>query len=658
MKVIAEDFDKLSILGNKIVQKANEYGASSNYDYKTIEKIKEINANDKIHKNFVRNLPEGLSLMVGIIEIESRSNVLGKIRTMLKYSSVMNPWFRGKHIINIIKNIDIDLEPIFQLALSWDFIDVVVVEWDQMNFNNKTMGSLVTRNKSEVFVYSYDPFNEILSKRIVNAHFEPILEEVKNFGGYPLTVCSPGKPPFKTFTAVLNYREYKRDLQFLELLTEAMNCNIISTCSPISSIGESYNMDANETVLLERWVGSEIELPIKQMSDILDETHDDVDLIYTRYHQSIYIPRFIRGHFYFRRRKIYEKSISFAAIMTFGGLIYTAWIFAIWSRLLGFKQRNWNFLNILTAQMGGSIEHDGPMKLSEMVFQMSIYVSTFLIVTLGADYMYEIFLLHQKLPEIKTLRDLADANIELIMSERQYDLLQRVSKDDILERIFNQTKSRMGLPMSTTIFCSPPYHTVDEKINLCMLNSRFSGYFLKSNNEWQVNKIEDSIFIMMPSLKLIDPHIRFIKNRMQKLITRFSETGLLDSWWKEFFGAHSFDDVSDSLTLKITKDDEIPLESQLWPVLLVGYSVGFVALIGEFIWKRYISKTRFGKLLIDFYHYARMTPNDYQTRKNILLSPHQIQRMTQMHKVLKENNFHLSSHIWTDQNLCRNKHGF
>ncbi|KAJ8673616.1 hypothetical protein QAD02_004878 [Eretmocerus hayati] len=571
MNVITEDFSKLSYLGYKIVQKANNRVTSSNYDYDTIAKLEEIESQSTFD-SYVRHTAEGLSLTFGIMELKGGSNVLGEIRTMLQYSPIINPWFRGRHLINIIKNEDIDLEPILKLAWSWDFINVAVIEWNQIFFNNKTMGVSATRNVSDVYVYSYDPSNEIIMKRMLTGHMEMILEEVKDFGGYPLTMHSPENDhlddPVEDY---FRYLYFKRDLKFLKSLTEAMNMNLLVTIDE----SDYYVRNDRYEPYIQRWRRSQVELPIKDIRKQAINIDITLDEMYEDNHRSVYIPRFLSKNFYLRRRKIYEKSISFAAIMTFGGLIYTAWLFATWARILEFKEPNWSFLNILTAQMGGSIQHHGPMKLSEMIFQMSIYVATFIIVTLGSDYMYQIFLLNQEMPEIKTLRDLADANIELIMEVNQHWLVQYTLKDSILEKIDNRIQHQILSPESD-LFCFKQTVTyiIDDTINLCFTDSKGTTFMAKSDNEWQVEKIDDPISVMMVSIKLDDPQVFFIKDSMEKLITRFSETGFLDSWWEEFKAPYISNEINQSLSSKITEDSEIPLQSQLWPVLLVGYFLG------------------------------------------------------------------------------------
>ncbi|KAJ8667903.1 hypothetical protein QAD02_009566 [Eretmocerus hayati] len=625
VNVIAEDFDQISHLGKKIVQKANQYVASSYYDFKTIEKMRQIDIQSQPHENLIRHTPEGLSLMFGIIEMTSRSNVLENIRTMLNYSSKMSPWFRGKLVINIVKNTDINLENFFQSVWSWDFIDVTMVEWNQMRSTNRSMSNSTIRKVDDVFVYSYDPFNGNVRRQILTAQMEPFLRVLKNFGEYPLLIKEYEKSdeiviPEEISLDIINIRlGYKRDMPLFLSLIEAMNCSLRKYKK---NNGEKYEPKSYNT-----WLSPQIDLPFNDWMDQFDRNVEDssyVGQVYSEYHSSIYIPRFIKLWIYLRRRKVYERSISFASIIIFSILIYIAWIFAIWTRLLGFRERNWNFLNILTAQMGGSIKHHGTMKLSEMIFQMSIYIATLIIVTYGSDYMYQIFLMHQKLPEIKTFRDLANAEIELVMDTYQYPFFQVLFKDEILKKIENHTQHRRPIPGSN-LFCfkKNPTSIIDDTINFCISLSKSPEYISKSDHEWQVDKIENPIHILMPSIELNDESIVFIKTRMEELITRFSETGHLDSWWKNFDSPLISNGIDKSLEPELQKDDEVPLESQLWPVLLVGYSVGFVVLIGEFIWKRYIGKTEIVKLMSDFYQYAHSSPKKPRIRKNNLFLTHQ-----------------------------------
>ncbi|KAJ8674020.1 hypothetical protein QAD02_005282 [Eretmocerus hayati] len=121
------------------------------------------------------------------------------------------------------------------------------------------------------------------------------------------------------------------------------------------------------------------------------------------------------------RPKTFKIEILSAPIVTFSVLIFTAFTFDIWARILGFRRPNWSFLNILTVQMGGSIAHRGPMKLSEKIFQMSIYIATFIVVTVGTDYVLQNFVSIPTLTEVRTIQALADLDIDLIVDHTTHE---------------------------------------------------------------------------------------------------------------------------------------------------------------------------------------------------------------------------------------------
>ncbi|KAJ8681771.1 hypothetical protein QAD02_017563 [Eretmocerus hayati] len=150
------------------------------------------------------------------------------------------------------------------------------------------------------------------------------------------------------------------------------------------------------------------------------------------------IPVSAAYHFYFMRPKIHERDvkISVPAIVAFGVLFLTAWMFAIWSRLLGFREPNWSVLNIATAQMGGSIQILGRIRLSKAISQMSMYIATFIVVTFGTDYMLQLYIVSfHEMPVIRTLKDLAHADVNLSMSILDWHIFKHLGKDAIVQSI-------------------------------------------------------------------------------------------------------------------------------------------------------------------------------------------------------------------------------
>ncbi|KAJ8682015.1 hypothetical protein QAD02_017807 [Eretmocerus hayati] len=396
---------------------------------------------------------------------------------------------------------------------------------------------------------------------------------------------------------------------FLEMLREYLNFKL-RVVSPSEKLGSSYV----PALGVSHFNGSEQDNDvIVDMSSrsIFLEGNDEIWMkYYKKYLYLIPIPIFNKRHFYLRRPKIYVMDISFAAILAFGGLIFTAFIFAVWAQFLGFRERNWSFLNILTAQMGGSLERRGRMKLSEMVFQMSIYVATFIVVTLGSDYMYEIFILRQELTTIKTMQDLVDSNVNLIMGSVEYsineeDILNLVKNYRSPSKLLNRIQTRELAP-GTSSFCIRSWAeslVIDETVNLCIEYSVFDEFILRSTDDWQVDKIEDPISVSTEILVLTrNP---FFKNRLQESMYPLMEAGLFVERQKDVDEYRRLENGLDQLHLQKNETDKVPFQDQLQPILGIGYAVAFTGFFLELVWKIYIEKTELGRAVHAFYSDSR-----------------------------------------------------
>ncbi|KAJ8682528.1 hypothetical protein QAD02_018320 [Eretmocerus hayati] len=329
-----------------------------------------------------------------------------------------------------------------------------------------------------------------------------------------------------------------------------------------------------------------------------------------QYLTVVHIPSPVRMHFYLLRWKNYERGISWTAILAFAGLCFTASIFAVWAYLLGFNEQNWTFLNILTAQMGGSIEIRGRMRLSKMIYQMSIYVATFIVVTLGADYMMEIFILHQYLPPIETIQDLADANIDLSMTIDDHEdwvdgfirhSIGEVGSSPSLQRIFNRTRK---VHSKTFSFCYEKNGDISDlqmSPNLCYSWSDERTILEISTSEFQIDKIREPIISRLAFLCLDEKF--FLKSRLEEVINKLSGAGMFENWKRNV--SHLGKLRNRLNILNFERDKQVPLQEQLWPVLAVGFTLGIIALICEFIWKLWIGKTELGRLVRAFYSRSR-----------------------------------------------------
>ncbi|KAJ8681135.1 hypothetical protein QAD02_016922 [Eretmocerus hayati] len=601
VNVVVESLDEKSPFVHRILKGISEKIPVNVFDYKTIHRIDMTdNSTDlsTLTMHRFERISERLILTIGMIVPQNGSMVLLRMNTMLNNFDRFNPLTRGRYLINLITESDVDLKHFFRIAWSRKFLDLTVIKWTQDDRIGKANNNSFQLHSYQGSIYSYNPFYDTLKRQILTTGADLFPRKMNDLNGYPLRILVT---EFDKESKLLRNQLMKNDssrisygiedLQLLRSLTEYLNASMAIRISEfISANPNSYSESENIDFLLPiisyyKWrpyyagVGYETKLAEWFLN-------------------GIQIPVTHAHYFYLMREKRYERSISPAAIVAFGGLFFTALVFAIWARLLGFRKRNWSFLNILTAQMGGSIEHRGRMKFSERIFLISIYVATFLVVTLGSDYMFQIFVLQQNLPKIRTIQDLLDSDIVLTVHGADQNVLDTLPTDTKLDELNDRIEVADIIP-GTHSFCKPPSTNIsilDESINLCISRSKSVQHIMKSDANFQIDKIQDPIGITFPWLGLGQLPSSF-RPRIEKLIHKSMQAGLLVKWEKEKLRSQTLEDSSDHPVI-VDKDRVVPPRDQLLPIFAVGCSVSIIGLIGEFVWKLFIEKTEFGRIVV------------------------------------------------------------
>ncbi|KAJ8681120.1 hypothetical protein QAD02_016907 [Eretmocerus hayati] len=346
----------------------------------------------------------------------------------------------------------------------------------------------------EIFVHSLNPFTNTIHSEVLSPQTMLFPDKTKNFHGLNLRVSQSSKSVDAFFNVIGHNLSLNRLSSEFNILMTQMLLDVLN-CSKWLHYYEKYNSIQPEP----RWQGVFADV-ILTSSDEPEFELSPAGPTFWYLHQmsQINVPRPLSWSLYVKRPKTYVRSISVAAMLTFGGLFFTAWMFAMWVYLLGFRETNWNFINILTAQMGGSIQHQGRMKLSEMIFQMNIDIATFIVVTLGSDYMFQIFILIENPPEMPSLQDLADSDIDLVSdfaSMEKFVLLGRVVSP-ALGKIANRTRVGSVTP-GTHSFCDGPStksSTLVEGMNICLTDDRFRQDVMKSNNDFSIERVPRTEF--------------------------------------------------------------------------------------------------------------------------------------------------------------------
>ncbi|KAJ8686997.1 hypothetical protein QAD02_022791 [Eretmocerus hayati] len=586
LNVITECSKSLSALSNKIVQKVNKDFVSSNIDCGNSALIMNKNMTTEQLKYYgLQRVSERMSLTMGIVESENGSNPVHNLTSMLENFDAINPLTRGKYLLIIITKDEIDLRLFFREAWSKRFLDLTVLEWNQKLRTRLPEDSPTSNIFFKITVHSFNPFSDTFNSEILDQHTSLFPNKMANLCGFPLGLVLDSDVSF----------EHEIDMFLVKMVCEKLNCetrDIAEEDTAVEPTLNSYHLE-------------DVSIPFDRISFAPRKSHAELTDFLEQHLTGIYIPIPDAFHLYLMRPKEYRKVISVASILTFSGLFFTACIFAVWARLLGFKVGNWTFLNILTAQMGSSLEHPGRMKMSEKIFLMSIYIATLIIVTFGTDYMLEIFVYRGELANIETIEDLANSDVNLGMEFFNYKYMSEQISDFIyydndLKEIHGRIKPRIK-PVELSTFCrnTDPTRSLDESINLCYTRFSIEHDVMTSDEIVQIDKIRNPIIVFLPTMRFTK--IQFFKERWEELIYRFLELGMLESLKKNR-------QVYVELPPGTTRSDKdinnktVPLEEQVQPIFFVGCTVSIFALICEMIWHRLMKRTEVGRLLRAFHH--------------------------------------------------------
>ncbi|KAJ8674021.1 hypothetical protein QAD02_005283 [Eretmocerus hayati] len=620
VNVFSETLDGLSTLANKIVQRVNRDFPSNNLDRILASKMIEWAAADTFDSvlyNFKR-VPERVSLAVGVIDSKNISQTSAEMEDMLEYFDASNRYTRGKYLINIVtserfsfRNVS---EEFFRRAWQRKFIDLTVIEWiqeEQVEKGNIFPNCRTTHN--EALVYSYNIFTGSLRSEILTVQTDLFPEKMKNLNGFLLYI-SVGRLESSSV-------ERETDLALFKTMVENLNGSV-----RIKKGEEESSPKPNDDPY-----SYAAELPFLENNRILlhreanNYSHLEWEFTLDHYLLSVYIPAQYTFNFHLMRPKTHKIKVLPAAIVTFSVLILTAFTFHVWARILGFRRPNWSFLNILTVQMGGSIAHQGPMKLSEKIFQMSIYIATFIVVTVGTDYVLQNFVSIPTLTEVRTIQDLADLDIDLIVDHTTHEDFRPehylwIGSDPVVRKIVDRFKPVNYATEFHHSFCQRPTSnslTLDESINLCITKSYSENHVMMSDDKYQIDNIQEPIVSVAPVI-LSSSFPPLFTSRLQDVVYRFLEVGIIKIWEESTMKYRNLIPMmsNEAPSQKESKDSERQLKKQLLAIFVIGCSLSIVALICELFWKTFIDKTQFASLARAFFCDYHSSFGDRMPRTN------------------------------------------
>ncbi|KAJ8688060.1 hypothetical protein QAD02_023855 [Eretmocerus hayati] len=624
VNIISESSRNLSAPADAIVNYLSAKFPSELIDFeelKTVEmKLQDSYATDdlrhfqqvKSFKNYQRHISERRNLAIVILDVQNDTEMSQRLNEKLSLLDNLTVGFRGKYIFVLISETNHSFKNFLQFAWSWKFLDLTIIELVNGPINrirdfNNSIGVSCTGS-----MHTFNPFIEQYNLTDLNAESIIFPQKLENLDGYTLyvtvTTNSPHSYPLKDHHEV----DTGYDFFLTQTLTEILNAKMMMAPHTnnfslwymnATSIGAVYNFET--LVDFEMYIYyDELRPEPRNSSEFALEIHYNAARITLPTQVSYYL---------LLRRPVAEPQIELSseAVLAYTILFVTGVFLATLAGILGFKEKNWSLLNIITAQMGSSLKHQGKMKSSEKFYLITMYIATFIVTSIVTDQMVEIFIYRQETSDFKTLQDLADSDVELILDSMGFDQLSKMNNHQSLGKILNRSKIIESSDLHGP-FChvSSLYHRDIEGINLCLWNDRDRIPIPNPERGWYIDRIEEPVEVLRPQLAIPKTNA-FFRDRFEVLLQRLFETGF-DTYWNRasrrdlisevtYLGGDPSGLIDDSLPKKEDEED-VPLKYQLRVVMLIGAILSILALIGEIIWGGFLRESRFVELINQFKH--------------------------------------------------------
>ncbi|KAJ8668205.1 hypothetical protein QAD02_009868 [Eretmocerus hayati] len=559
-------------------------------------------------------------LKIGIVETKNQNNVVEEMTELLNLFTNKYPLVRGKYLIFLINGKNNTLEKFLRDAWSLRILDVTIIEWVSSNNEEENFSSILGLDSARDFgkkavIHTYNPFYKKYSKNAMTIDTDIFPNKLTNLNGYPMHTLHrtiSNKDDKKKVVKKENHERLRApdlDQAVLRSLSESLNSTLVPAAVDERDnrlIVKAFQRPESEcgTKIESNDLSFDARLDLSMIYDSNSKNGEGNSVTYSWTHNHLYFPTPLSFKLAVRLRRVSKINVDFHIIIISIVFFLIGLIFPLFTRLLRFKNRDWNIINITTAQMGGRIKQFNHIRVSNGIFLINLYVSTFIITTLMSGRILDFLYYHNDLT-FTTLSDLADSGIMLTMHRHHIDILSDMYNDPILQKIVSQTIV-VDDDEPSKLFCyAKSDQTVDDSVNACLL---FPGYkipkFHFENRDWVVGTIDEPVIYYLPFIRLRQSGLIY-KNYLEKLFYRSLETGLVNHWQKFSENSHfsivkSKDDSKAPLNRYIPslkkENPEVPISIKLLWVLSIGYTIACIVLILEILWKLFIGSKKFGLL--------------------------------------------------------------
>ncbi|KAJ8680988.1 hypothetical protein QAD02_016775 [Eretmocerus hayati] len=594
VNLILNGYQTLPPVGTEIVRAFSQQTPASIIDSQ--KKAEDSTEEDILFSaTYGRFILEKFNLAVIIVDEGSEISIYQKLEDILKSYGERVVGNHGKYLLLVTTDEQSSFEDIFRFAWSMNMLDLTIIEFPT-NESEKSINANSVGNQSFSAgrVHQFNPFLDQYNQYPLTKTSNLFPNKLKNLNGYKFRVAVYGGTVYAFGTKILQELNSGYDFLLSQALMESLNSTMV--LEPDSNnfkpwymhpldIGATYGEDLtdfwmtlNDQPIIVSDYPQEILEAARNMKFITLPTPNSLHLIVKRPYEDP------------------EVRLSTEAIIAYVSLFLTGIFFALVARILGFKVENWSALNIMTAQMGGSLEYqDQNMKISAKIYLLMMYIVTFMVTDLLADQLIQIFIYYPKtISDFKTLAHLADSDLPLIMARDDVILLSKIQDNPSLMKILSRVEVRNTSYYGQATFCdtSAIFGSVDESINVCMWDSRSNLMKIETSDDYFINKIEEPVQVVYPLLHV--RHNGFFRDRFELLLQRLFETGMDDFWRRtsrrdfvSYASRKSGDNdviVNNKIPKKSDMEDATPsLNYQLSAIIVFGSVVSVIVLFCEIV---------------------------------------------------------------------------
>ncbi|KAJ8675152.1 hypothetical protein QAD02_010938 [Eretmocerus hayati] len=600
--VISKSPEKLGCVSNNILRTMIDEFSSAVVD---MDQLTEPSKLRIIQKLWFQRMIQS-KFKIGIIELDDKEEAPDELLSMLNFFMEFGISLdgRGRSIIFLINGNGQSLEQFLRYAWSYQFLDLTVIEY--VADTPKKDLILKESSKCKILYHIFDPFNDRYQKDSLTGNTNILPKKLVNMQGYTLCLGVPSiedKVSLSHDLTVAMNRvsifEYAPEDQ-LHILSEMLNSTILTHVNntACNSFFATYMgmENGSETPHQDFDISSGTYSPLGIYTDL----HGSSNIVNTSSWTHDFANTYAINGLYLCLNQRSQTEVSFSKNFLVVSITLSAMelIFIIASRILKLDKKYWSASQIARALMGGSMSNrQQGICLRERILLVTIYFVSIVMMTLTTDELIKMSLNKRVILRFKTLKELADSNVDLrVQNKTKRSLSMWGQYNPTIQKIARQSTTNHRFPVTWSGILANGTH---EAIYAYTFAWDFGIPHVETLDEiWFATRIDEIVGHLGQGLLL--KRFSPFKARIENFFIRFREFGLEDKRLRESaYNSTRFSHWIDKPGLPIhyprhngknDKTVDFSLNTRLAIIILLGTILACIALIGEIIENRLVTK--------------------------------------------------------------------